>query len=224
MTSAGRRRAAMLLAAAPIAAAGLVNGFYLPRIAGDPVLYWSAELAQWIVLPGACLVALHALGGVSPSEYGLRTGEGDDHPGRILAFSLPAAIVLWAVYAGSSALFWTLIPADAPSFAYESLVPEGALMKVVVVVYFAVTAGFVEEVTFRGLPLAACGPAPGRRSLALYVLGTSLVFSLIHWENGVPELLATFAYGVAAALMYLWVGNLWPLVIGHTCVDLVDFW
>jgi membrane protease YdiL (CAAX protease family) len=214
----------MLLAAAPIAAAGLLNGLYLPRVADEPLLYWSAELAQWIVLPSVCLIALHALAGVPPARYGLRSGGGNDRPQRILALSVPTAAVLWAVYTGASTLFWELIPVGPPSFGYENLVPAGTFMKAAVVLYFAATAGFVEEVTFRGLPLAACGPDPGTRAIAAYVLGSALLFSLIHWENGVPELLATFLYGVAAALLYLRLGNLWPLIIGHTAVDLLDFW
>jgi len=218
------QRVAMLLAAAPIFAAGLLNGLYLPAIAGEPVLYWSAELAQWIALPALCLVALRVRAGVGPARYGLRTGEGRERAGALLALSLPVAVLLWAVYAGSSALAWKLIPVEPPAFGYEHLVPEGMLLKLVVVVYFAVTAGFVEEVTFRGLPLAALGQRRDRNALALYVIGSALAFSLIHWENGVPELLATFVFGLAAALLYLRLGNLWPMVLGHTAVDLVDFW
>ena len=51
-----------------------------------------------------------------------------------------------------------------------------------------------------------------------------MAFALMHWENGPAELAATFVYGVVSALLYRGLGNLWPLVVGHAVVDLVDFW
>jgi membrane protease YdiL (CAAX protease family) len=110
------------------------------------------------------------------------------------------------------------------TFSYETGIPDGVL-RAPVVVYFAVTAGFVEEVAFRGLPLAALGPARHESAAsAAYVLIGSMLFALIHWEGGAAEVAAGFVYALVAAALSLRLATLWPLVIAHVAVDLVEFW
>jgi membrane protease YdiL (CAAX protease family) len=55
------------------------------------------------------------------------------------------------------------------------------------------------------------------------VVATSIVFALVHWENGGPGLLAAGAYGFGAALLYLKLRNLWPLVVAHVVTDVISF-
>lgn len=214
----------MLAAAAPIVALGLANGLYLERLTETPPLYWAADLTQWVVVPVICLAALARFAGVTPRDYGLRAPDADLPALEMAAITALAGVVLTAVYFASSSLAWLVIPGTEPTFSYSALVPDG-LMKGVVVAYFALTAGVVEEIAFRGLPLAALQVA-GREQIptTAYVLGTSVLFALIHWENGPPELAATFVYGAVAALLYLKLANLWPLVLGHVAVDVISFW
>ena len=91
--------------------------------------------------------------------------------------------------------------------------------------YFAATAAFVEEIYYRGLTwrlLEGCY-SPGLRKL-VYVLGGSCFFAAIHWENGSPELIATYVYGMAACVWYLRLRTLWPLVLAHFTIDLWVYW
>jgi membrane protease YdiL (CAAX protease family) len=219
-----RRRVAIAAAALPIVAVGLLNALYLPHLAGTPVAYWSADIAQWLVLSALCLYALARYGAVAPREYGLRAPTPDFPARQMLGASVLASLLLAGAYFGTTALAERWLPATPPAFSYSGLVPSGA-MRVPVVIYFAVTAGFVEEVVYRGLPLTALGSARRLRGArGAYVLATALLFASIHWEGGPAHLAPAFAAGVAAALLYLHIGNLWPLVVAHTVVNLIDFW
>ncbi|MCP4769644.1 MAG: CPBP family intramembrane metalloprotease [Gammaproteobacteria bacterium] len=53
--------------------------------------------------------------------------------------------------------------------------------------------------------------------------GRLLLFSLVHWEDGLANLASTYIFGVFMAIAYLGLRNLWPLVIGHIFIDLVWF-
>jgi hypothetical protein len=186
--SAMRMRIAIAAAALPTVAVGLLNGLYLGHLADTPFAYWSADIAQWLVLPAICLYALARYGAVGPAAYGLR-GASPAFPARhMLAASVLASLVLAGAYFGTAALADRWLPATTPAFSYAGLVPSGA-MRVPVVIYFALTAGVVEEVVYRGLPLVALGDAVHRRGVRFgYVLATALLFASIHWEGGPTEL------------------------------------
>lgn len=219
-----RTRLVIAAAALPIVAAGLLNGLYLGHLADTPIAYWSADFAQWLILPAICLFALARFGAVAPAAYGLRAPSPDLPAIHLLGATVLATILFAGVYFGAKALAERWLPATPATFSYDALVPSGA-MRVPVVVYFAASAGFVEEVVYRGLPLAALGAAARTRDAVFgYVAGTALLFASIHWEGGLTALVPAFAVGVLAAVLYLRIGNLWPLVVAHTVVNLIDFW
>jgi len=219
-----RTRLVIAAAAVPIVAVGLLNALYLGRLAHMPLAYWAADIAQWVILPAICLCALARFGAVAPAAYGLR-GPSQDFPAtHLVGAAVLATILFAAVYFGAQALAGRWLPATPAAFSYDALVPSGA-MRVPVVVYFAASAGFVEEVVYRGLPLAVMGEAARTRAGACaYVAGTALLFASIHWEGWLAALIPAFAVGVLAAVLYLRIGNLWPLVVAHTAVNLIDFW
>lgn len=219
-----RQGIAAILAAAPMIVLGLVNGFYLEAVVQHAPLYWTAELVQWILVPVACLVALKFQAGVGPTRYGFTLYSAAYPGGKLIGASIIATLLLGATYHPSSALAWRLFPVEPPSFSYENVVVRG-VWEPVVDVYYAASAAFVEEIAFRALPwFGIVALAPARLHTPIYVAATSVLFALIHWEHGAPELLATFWYGVVAALVYRRLLNLWPLIAAHFLVDVIDFW
>ena len=56
-----------------------------------------------------------------------------------------------------------------------------------------------------------------------FVAASSFLFAAAHWENGPHEVVATFAYGVAASLFYLKLRDLRPLVAAHALIDIWNF-
>ena len=92
------------------------------------------------------------------------------------------------------------------------------------VIYLAVTAGVAEEAVFRGLAWTIVSRLElgGLRGTA-YVLGSSVLFAAVHWEQGVPGLVSAFAFGVLAAYLYLRLANLWPMIAAHVLTDMEVF-
>jgi membrane protease YdiL (CAAX protease family) len=58
----------------------------------------------------------------------------------------------------------------------------------------------------------------------VYVVVSSTLFGLSHFESSAVEVLATGLYGVVAAVFALRVRNLWPLIAGHFVTDFVAFY
>jgi len=125
-------------------------------------------------------------------------------------------------------IFWhlggVLFGYDDFVFSFNLILPEGQL-RVPVVLYLALTAGFVEEVIFRGLFWTAISEWQFKRFKPfIYVFSSSLVFASVHWEQGMAGMLSSFAFGIVAAMFYLRLRNLWPMITAHTLIDIYYFW
>ena len=53
---------------------------------------------------------------------------------------------------------------------------------------------------------------------------SALFFGLAHWEQGSVGLYRATAFGFAAAILYLKLGDLRPLILAHALIDLYIFW
>ncbi|MEE8261561.1 MAG: CPBP family intramembrane glutamic endopeptidase [Gammaproteobacteria bacterium] len=219
-----RREKATLVAACPVILLGLVNGTYKEALYSNPALYWVVDITQWIVLPLVCLALLYSRARVGPSDYGLSL-PGRSYPvWEMVGAALLAMLLLGAAYWGLTTFLWRFPGFEAPTFTHHSIIPDGP-GKIAVVTYLALTAGVVEEIFFRGLPWFGLRIITNQNSRRfIYIIGTSILFGLIHWENGTPEILATFVYGVIAAFLYLKLLNLWPLIGAHVLLDILEFW
>ena len=204
---------------------GILHGFYNgPVYRAGPAYFWLADITRWVVLPVICLSALTRRCRIVPSSYGLVWPSSKRSQDALLIWCVVAAVLIDAAYYGVAGPLWKHGGFTRPAFTYNETIPTGVVAHGLVVMYYAATAGVVEEVVYRGLMwLGISMIVTPRFAKPAYVLVSSLLFASIHWANGVPELAATFAVGVVAALLYLRIGNLWPLVIGHTVTDLIDF-
>ena len=81
------------------------------------------------------------------------------------------------------------------------------------------TVAVCEEILYRGFVFAALEAAL-EGSLAVAVLGSSLMFSLAHLYQGRRGLLATFIVGLLLAAARTWTGSLAACVVVHLVVDL----
>ena len=199
----------------------LLNGVVNSLIYHNALWYWSFELLTWIVIPGVVFYRVMRTPGLRLADLGyhgaIRTRR---HPALLALTCALFAPLCYVVYTRSFAFLEPLFPAQ-PWFQYESVVPESGMLYLLVVAYFALSAGLVEEFLFRGLlyrALAEC-----RDAAWLFLLISPLLFALIHWEDGVANLLATYVVGVFMALAYLGLRNIWPLVVGHVFTDLLWF-
>ena len=200
----------------------LVNGPINARIGAMPWLYWSFELAIWVAVPLAILVAVVRSADFRLADLGLDTQVlGHRGLAAVGLACLVFAPLCFFIYKSTFGLFESWFP-DGGFFHYESVIPERGVARYAVIAYFALSAGLVEEFLCRGLLYRAAREF--RKPRLFFLLVSPLLFSLLHWESGLANLLATWVYGFVMAGALLWLRNLWPLIAGHIATDLLWFW
>lgn len=210
----------ILSLSAPVLLSGLVSGFFLNEIEGDPQSYLLYEAINSVLLPLGCLIALHKIAGLSTRNYGLNGLHGFAEAMRnlptllltILAFFslVPAQIFAEAIF-----------PPALDAFSYKNVIPDG-IPRNVWLVYLAASAAVVEEIFYRGILKEAIidkSAAPDHRWA--YVFGSALLFGLNHWTQGTAQVVSSTYIGVVAALIYLRVNNIWYLILAHFAFN---FW
>jgi uncharacterized protein len=95
----------------------------------------------------------------------------------------------------------------------------GSLVESLVFSALALTASMCEEFLYRGFVFAAL--ALVTHSIAIAVIGSSLLFSLAHLYQGPRGVVATFVLGAVFAISRVVTGNLLPAFAGHLVVDLM---
>lgn len=219
-------KVAIILAFLPFFSMGLLNGFYMEFLYSmEATYFWIADLLQFVLVPAASLYFLYRLVGFTPAQYGFVLPPTNVGWVRVVFWSLFLTLLLWPVLGWTERLFQALLPASKVLFTFHSVLPQGGYRRVVGILYFAVTAGLVEEVYYRGLVLAFWQQFQ-MSSLPdfAYLFSSALLFGVIHWEYGIHYVLTTSCCGLVLGLIYLHLRNLWPFVISHTIADLISFY
>ena len=199
----------------------MVNGLVNSVIAHNALLYWGFEMLSWIIIPSIILYLVIRTPDVQFSDLGYHSCiRGKAGIGRVLLACAVFAPLCYGVYYYSYDYFSSLFPGQG-FFQYDSIVPESGFFYYLVIIYFGLSAGLVEEFLFRGLLYRAFSGF--KHSLGWFLVISPILFSLVHWEDGLANLASTYIVGVFMALAYLGFRNLWPLVIGHIFTDLVWF-
>jgi membrane protease YdiL (CAAX protease family) len=86
-------------------------------------------------------------------------------------------------------------------------------------------AAMVEETAFRGYLLARLRAllGDGRTGLVVAVLVSSLLFGLLHTEQGVVGVVLATVDGVLFSLLRLWSGTLWASILCHGFINTIGF-
>jgi len=108
------------------------------------------------------------------------------------------------------------------TFDYSQTLGGKGALRITKVIYYSIGAGLVEEFYYRGLFKLLFKPGRGR--MILYVLLSAIIFSSVHWEGGFVKLFVSFLLGLIFAGAYLWIKNLWPLVVAHFLTDFFLFY
>ena len=95
------------------------------------------------------------------------------------------------------------------------------------VVLMWVTAGFLEELLWRGYLMNRLIDLQGRQTKLAWVIalvGGAVVFGLAHLFQGPIGMFRVGAIGLVFGLAFLVVRrNLWPLILSHALIDTLDF-
>lgn len=208
----------------PFIAVLVLDGFWKTTLLQQGVLaYWVFDLFKWIVLPGASLLVLHRLASISPRQYGLSAEFG---AGDIFIVSALPLMALFFLHFFSSILAEKIFGYSAPYFANQAaLKPLGPLW-ILGTIYFSATAGLWESIFVIGLPWfwfsrGRSVPIWHARWFALFL---SIVFAAGHWENGLANATAAFAFQLMAIWWYVKLRTLWPVIIAHFLIDVIYFW
>ena len=129
-----------------------------------------------------------------------------------VAFLLAANLVL-------SGLAWGLGQIGLPMPGEVGmLIPKDAAGKLVWVVV-AGTAGFCEEVAFRGYLMTRLRLLGRFKSWLIPTALSAIAFGACHAYQGIPGFIVITVYGVMFSLLFIRTGRLWPLIIAHFLQD-----
>ena len=229
----------------PYYALAIVDGLFLPVLLRNPLLFSTYDIAKFVLIPGAVLLYLYRVLHIRPADY-LFAGLRNDLRGWELAvITFWWAFALYVVYRLGNLIVmlplalmlaplnwalsqWLELPKltlqYASEFGYAMALPDNAILRALVVIFFSVTAGVVEEIFFRGLLRQATAALLGPSAVKTYIVGSALIFGLAHWEQGSTGLYNATAFGLGAAWLFLKLGDLRPLILAHTVIDLYIFW
>jgi membrane protease YdiL (CAAX protease family) len=187
-----------------------LNGLYLASALRSSIaLFWMLDLLQFVLVPALGFWMLWRAG-VRPSDYGLA------RIGGVMPYLLVTAVFSIGYGTASALSPYVSLAWGSGGSLYTRAIPLDPGLALVTLLYICLSAAFVEEIVFRGLMFLAL---PRR----LFVAASALAFSLIHWENGSWETAASLVLGLALALLYVRIRNLWPFIFGHALTDMLDF-
>ncbi|MEW6052055.1 MAG: type II CAAX endopeptidase family protein [Candidatus Zixiibacteriota bacterium] len=129
-----------------------------------------------------------------------------------VAFLLAANLIL-------SGLAWGLGQVGLPMPGEVGmLIPKDAAGKVVWVVV-ALTAGFCEEVAFRGYLMTRLRLLGRFKNWLVPTILSAVAFGACHAYQGIPGFIVITVYGVMFSLLFIHTGRLWPCIIAHFLQD-----
>lgn len=211
----------------PVPVNGLINGFYLKGLTNS-LLFWAVDFITNFLLPLGILFALKIYTNLSPSDYGLGIKQFRTKRLQLLGDSFVCTFWFLITGIGLYRVLWIFLWSFENSvdmFSYKSTLPDG-LGRVILGSWFAISAGFGEEVFYRGIlkELIYRSVRPQFKYAPWIFIGTSaLLFGFSHWEGGVTQVTCTLILGGIAAKLYLWCRSLWPLIIAHATTTFLSY-
>ena len=101
----------------------------------------------------------------------------------------------------------------------NAMLPRGAI-ETVLWIALSISAGFCEELTFRGYFLRQWSAMTHSRLLGLLL--QAALFGIAHGYQGMGACLGIAAYGAGAGLLAIWRKSLRPGMVGHAWTDIAS--
>jgi membrane protease YdiL (CAAX protease family) len=177
------------------------------------VLYLSVIFSEW------ALAFYIWLGGLRPGATSLRDLVGGRWGNmKAVLLDIAVAAAFWIVWtAVAIGMNFVLRPSHTPSLGF--LNPRG-LVEVTLWVIMSMTAGFCEELVYRGylqkqfLALT--------KSAALAVLAQAILFGVGHWYQGTRQVITITVLGALFGILAHWRKSLRPGMISHAWSDVLN--
>ena len=214
----------------------IADGWFMPQLLAAPAGAWAYDIFKFVLLPAAVLLAFRLRYAVHVRSL-IVIGAGPAYKGwewpavtlfaggiLLLIYVYVAPLLLSAVLGILELLaggpFWN----DFRRYSYGSMIPDSGPWRWIAILFFSVSAGVVEEILYRGAWREIIAALFGPQATGRYIAVSALTFALAHWEQGIDGTWGALIFGVAAAWLYLKLGDLRPLMLGHTLVDIFEFW
>jgi hypothetical protein len=143
---------------------------------------------------------------------------------KSVAVDLAIVLPFWVLWEGAAyGVHWLLAGTAGPGSAktVDSLLPQ-SLLEVLIWIATSITAGFCEEMVFRGYVQRQLHALSG--SVVAAVLGQGLVFGLFHSYQGWVNMAVISVLGVLYGALATWRGNLRANIIAHAWTDVWEGW
>ena len=218
----------LLLGLGGYTAVVLSKGFWLGGLSGWA--FWLGDVVCFIVVPIVLVVTLRLpvlpaftiLDSPDKSSSSGRSDYGDGAPLVYVSVSVVVIFITWKIGYALGGYATVQLPGLLnPVLDYRTHVPADGISRSIVSIYFALTAGIVEEFFSRGIAKNVIERFTS--SPLLYVLISSALFASYHWAGGLRNVVTSFAVGLALASLYLWTRKLLPLMVAHTVFDWTYF-
>jgi membrane protease YdiL (CAAX protease family) len=181
-------------------------------------IYLVALLMDWALFY-YCYAGVQRRGGTLATLSGGRWKSGRD-----VLTDIAVAIPFWAVWEGVAYgvhyLLDTINP-GATAAAVDSLLPK-SLIEISLWILLCLTAGFCEEIAFRGYLQKQFHAFTG--SIAIAVVLQGIVFGIAHGYQGWKNVVVITALGILYGMMAAWRRNLRVTMISHAWSDAWEGW
>jgi Type II CAAX prenyl endopeptidase Rce1-like len=209
-------------AAIPVWTLALLNGYYLGALLRwNIAAFWIEDFIHWVIVPALTVVLLKRRCDISSRDYGLPWPP--SLAADLVGISIFVGITLFGAWFIPQRIAWAVLGHPQPYFLLGDAMPANGL-KFLLVLYLALTAGLVESIFFIGLPWLALKRIALAPSKVTFTILSSQIFALTHWEQGAHSVVGAFFFGVISCVWYFKLRDLWPVVLAHTAIDLLEFW
>ena len=181
--------------------------------AGNVTLYLSVTVSEW------ALFYYVWLGGLRRGATRLRDLIGGRWRNtKDVLLDIAVAAGFWVVWT-AAALFMSFVVGPSHGERLGFLQPQG-VVEVTLWVMMSLTAGFCEELVFRGYLQAQFLGLTGRAALA--VPAQAVVFGVSHLYQGVKQVIVITVLGILFGLLANWRKSLRPGMISHAWSDVLN--
>lgn len=192
-----------------------LNDLYLIAFGNTRLgLLWALDVVFFLLIPTGTLIWLIKNKWISVQEIGLAA------PLKPISILAGGGLCAFLVVTDH----WTLYPIlnQLPGRLYTGYdFPASQPMRMLTIVYAAVSAGVLEEIVYRGVVTTELEKHV--RSPFAIVLLSCLIFACIHWNEGPGKSLSTFFWAIIPTIWFLKRRTLWGPITCHTLYDLLIF-
>ena len=177
-------------------------------------IYLAAMLMDWALFY-YCWAGVHRRGGNLETLSGGRWSSW-----KGVAVDLAVALPFWVVWEGAAYGVHCLL-GTSHAKTVDSLLPQ-SLLEIVLWIATSVTAGFCEEMAFRGYVQRQFHAFT--RNIVLAVIGQGVVFGLFHAYQGWKNVVVISILGMMFGALAGWRRNLRANIIVHSWADVWSGW